>query len=103
MAPKSRTPSSPRLILPLFSVRHSPRLTKRNGVPPRNAPARIARGTANHPIPALALLIDQCLCIPFLEHLPFAVETFTVENHQEHQSLKNHDGCVRQMMVTLQN
>src|ERR1700693_1469648 len=103
MAPKSRTPSSPRLILPLFSVRHSPRLTKRNGVPPRNAPARIARGTANHPIPALRLLIDQCLCILFSEHLPFAVETFAVENNQEHDSLKYHDGGIRQMMVALQN
>src|SRR5580692_9099711 len=101
MAPKSRTPSSPRLILPLFSVRHSPRLTKRNGVPPRNAPATMARGTANHPIPALTLVIDQRSCILFPKHLPFAVETLAEENHQEHHPLKDHDGSIRQMMITL--
>ena len=33
-----KLPSNPKLMRPLFSVRHSPKLTKRNGVPTRTAP-----------------------------------------------------------------
>src|SRR5580698_1121304 len=103
MAPKSRTPSRPRLILPLFSVRHSPRLTKRKGVPPRNAPAMIARGTPNQPIPVLAPIISQWSCLVFPEDLPSSVQAFAKKNHQKHQPLKNHDRGIRQMMVPLQD
>src|SRR5881296_2647298 len=49
MAPITSVPSRPRLIRPLFSVRHSPRLTNRNGVLPRMAPPRTASGTPHHP------------------------------------------------------
>src|ERR1700688_1094753 len=101
MAPKSKTPSRPRLIFPLFSVRHSPRLTKRNGVPPRNAPATMASGTPNQPIPLLAPVIHQCSGILFPKNFPAAVQTFTIENHQKDQPLKDHNGGVRQMVIAL--
>src|SRR5437762_2207268 len=45
MAPMTSVPSRPRLTRPLFSVRHSPRLTKRNGVLIRMAPPRTPRAT----------------------------------------------------------
>src|SRR5579863_1072585 len=38
---------------PLRSVRHSPRLTKRNGVLTRTAPASTASGTPQYPIAAV--------------------------------------------------
>ena len=38
MAPMSRIPSMPKLIRPLFSVKHSPKLTKMYGILPRTAP-----------------------------------------------------------------
>ncbi len=39
---------------PLFSVMHSPRLTNRNGVLRRIAPASTASGTPHQPIPVIA-------------------------------------------------
>src|SRR2546428_53185 len=49
IAPITRVPSRPRLMRPLFSVRHSPRLTNRNGVLARMAPPSTASGTPHHP------------------------------------------------------
>src|SRR5580693_5361540 len=103
MAPMISTPSSPRLILPLFSVRHSPRLTNRNGVPPRNAPARIPKGTPSQPTPLLTSVINQGLGLPFPKNLPSSVQAFAKENHQKDQPLEDHDGGVRQMMIALQD
>src|ERR1700691_286320 len=49
-------PSRPRLIRPLRSVMHSPRLTKRNGVLTRTAPPSTASGTVHSPMsPGLAI------------------------------------------------
>ena len=42
IAASTSTPSRPRLMRPDFSVRHSPRLTNRNGVPTRTAPPTMA-------------------------------------------------------------
>src|SRR5213080_1444901 len=43
-------PSSPRLMRPLRSVMHSPKLTNRNGVETRMAPPNTASGTVQSPI-----------------------------------------------------
>ena len=40
---------------PLFSVMHSPRLTKRNGVETRMAPPRMASGTPQRPMPVSSI------------------------------------------------
>src|SRR6185437_6234317 len=50
MAPITSVPSSPRLMRPLRSVMHSPRLTNRNGVETRMAPPNTASGTVQSPI-----------------------------------------------------
>src|SRR5580692_10497749 len=50
MAPMTSVPSRPRFTRPLFSVRHSPRLTKRNGVLMRMAPPRTANATPLAPV-----------------------------------------------------
>src|SRR5260221_14699853 len=49
IAPVTRIPSSPRLMRPLFSVMHSPRLTKRNGVLTRSIPPSTPIGTPHQP------------------------------------------------------
>src|ERR1700687_3127084 len=50
MAHITRVPSRPRLMRPLRSVMHSPRLTNRNGVETRIAPPNTASGTVQSPI-----------------------------------------------------
>src|SRR3954451_18356301 len=50
MAPITSVPSRPRLMRPLLSVMHSPRLTKMNGVETRMAPPNTASGTVQSPI-----------------------------------------------------
>src|ERR1700724_432400 len=50
MAPITSVPSSPRLMRPLRSVMHSPRLTNRNGVETRIAPPNTASGTVQSPM-----------------------------------------------------
>src|SRR3977135_1775351 len=50
MAPITRVPSRPRLMRPLRSVMHSPRLTNKNGVETRIAPPNTASGTVQSPI-----------------------------------------------------
>src|SRR5712671_6356965 len=52
----TRLPSRPRLMRPLRSVMHSPRLTNRNGVLTRNAPPSTAIGTTHQPIEPSAIL-----------------------------------------------
>src|SRR6266404_104976 len=107
MAPVRRTPSSPRLILPLFSVRHSPRLTKRKGVPPRTAPARTPMTTPHQPMDALATISIQIegseSRSAFLEKFESAVKRIAKQDDQEHQPLKNQDRGVRQLEFSLQN
>src|SRR4029450_12226996 len=49
MARMTRMPPRPRLMRPLRSVMHSPRLTNRNGVLTRMAPPSTATGTPHQP------------------------------------------------------
>src|SRR6185369_4914300 len=49
-------PSRPRLMRPLRSVMHSPRLTNRNGVEMRMAPPSTASGTVQSPMSPAAML-----------------------------------------------
>src|SRR5260221_606860 len=58
MADSTSTPSSPRLMRPDFSVRHSPRLTNRKGVPTRIAPPTTAKATS----PQMSMLIYAASC-----------------------------------------
>src|SRR5258708_14899364 len=55
IAPITKVPSRPRLMRPLRSVMHSPRLTNRNGVETRMAPPNTASGTVHSPIDPSAL------------------------------------------------
>src|SRR5277367_1281326 len=55
MAPITSVPSRPRLMRPLRSVMHSPRLTNRNGVETRMAPPNTATGTVQSPIDPSAM------------------------------------------------
>ncbi len=48
IADSTSTPSRPRLMRPDFSVRHSPRLTKRKGAPTRRAPPTMPATSAIH-------------------------------------------------------
>src|SRR5690606_23448509 len=67
IAPATKMPSRPRLIRPLFSVRHSPRLTNRKGVPTRIAPAtRASKKVATSSSPILHLGV-ACLCRAFCQ------------------------------------
>src|SRR5450631_4135853 len=50
MAPITSVPSRPRLMRPLRSVMHSPRLTNKNGVETRMAPPNTASGTVQSPM-----------------------------------------------------
>src|SRR4051812_24296582 len=50
IAPITSVPSRPRLMRPLLSVMHSPKLTNRNGVETRMAPPNTASGTVQSPI-----------------------------------------------------
>src|SRR4051812_16364056 len=90
-------PSRPRLMRPLFSVRHSPRLTKINGVLTRMAPPISASGTPHNPMDppsAIGGLLS-------LEDLKSAVERFEGQNHQEQNALKHQNSCIRQMLAAL--
>src|SRR5580698_2321778 len=55
IAPITSVPSRPRLMRPLRSVMHSPRLTNRNGVETRMAPPNTASGTVQSPIDPSAM------------------------------------------------
>src|SRR5579872_449907 len=55
IAPITSVPSRPRLMRPLRSVTHSPRLTNRKGVETRMAPPNTASGTVQSPIDASAM------------------------------------------------
>src|SRR3954470_3201996 len=50
IAPITSVPSRPRLMRPERSVMHSPRLTNKNGVETRMAPANTGSGTVHSPI-----------------------------------------------------
>src|SRR6266404_2703591 len=98
MAPITKVPSRPKLMRPERSVRHSPTLTKMNGVLTRMAPATMASGTPQVPrLPSSmsALLGPQPgLDWPELERPEFeaAVERLAGQDRHEQDALQHHDG-----------
>src|SRR5258707_4007548 len=90
MAPITRVPSRPRLMRPLRSVMHSPRLTNRNGVETRIAPPNTARGTVQSPIVPSAMS-----GVPFQE-ANSPVQRVAGQNEDDNDSLQHLDLCVRQ-------
>src|SRR5690242_12403978 len=89
-------PSRPRLMRPLFSVRHSPRLTKMKGVPARIAPLSTASGTPHQPNGRASM---SGYLSP--KHGETTVERLGCEDHQEDDSLHDQDGGIGQIMRAL--
>src|SRR5882762_8264300 len=96
MAPITRVPSRPRLMRPLRSVMHSPRLTNRNGVETRIAPPNTARGTVQSPIVPSAMS-----GFPFQE-ANSSVQRVAGQNEDENDSLQHLNRGVRQAEPALQ-
>src|SRR2546425_1711077 len=94
IAPITRVPSRPRLMRPLFSVRHSPRLTNRNGVLARMAPPSTASGTPHHPSASISRG-------PLLEDAKPPVQGLAGQDDQEDDSPHDQNGGVRQVMPSL--
>src|SRR5467141_3801420 len=97
MAPMTRVPSSPRLMRPLFSVRHSPRLTKIKGGPARIAPLSTASGTPNQPNGMTSSMLDRCSS----KHRKAPVQRLADQDHQEDDSLHHQHGSIGQIVCTL--
>src|SRR5436190_2571232 len=107
IAPITSVPSRPRLIRPLFSVRHSPRLTKRNGVLPRMAPPRTARGTPHHPSASTSGGLAGHDPVGWrydrlLENAEPPIRRFAGENDQEDDAAHHVHRRVRQIVPPLQ-
>src|SRR6267378_3058161 len=96
MAPITRVPSSPRLIRPLRSVMHSPRLTNRNGVETRIAPPNTARGTVQSPI------VPSAMSGFAFQKANSSIQRVAGENRDENDSLQHLDRCVGQAEPALQ-
>src|SRR6266403_2971025 len=96
MAPITRVPSRPRLMRPLRSVMHSPRLTNNNGVETRIAPPNTASGTVQSPIVPSAISV-----FAFQKANP-AIQRVASENRHENDSLQHLDRRVRQAEPALQ-
>src|SRR2546425_6697012 len=79
---------------PLFSVRHSPRLTNRNGVLARMAPPSTASGTPHHPSASISRG-------PLLEDAKPSVQGLAGQDDQEDDSPHDQNGGVRQVMPSL--
>src|SRR6266849_5582996 len=96
MAPITRVPSRPRLMRPLRSVMHSPRLTNRNGVETRIAPPNTARGTVQSPI------VPSAMSGFALQEADASIQRVACQNEDEDNSLQHLDGGVRQAEPALQ-
>src|SRR5882672_10736742 len=96
MAPITRVPSRPRLMRPLRSVMHSPRLTNRNGVETRIAPPNTARGTVQSPI------VPSAISGFALQKANSPIQRVACQNKDEDNSLQHLDGGVRQAEPALQ-
>ncbi len=83
---------------PDFSVMHSPRLTKRNGVLTRIAPEKMARGIP-HPSHGRVSHVRASF---FLEELEAAVVGFAGEDHEEDGALEDIDGGVGKSEAALE-
>src|SRR5438093_943688 len=91
IAPINKTPSIPRLMRPLFSVRHSPRLTYMYGMLPRIAPPSSA--VPIHTAGESGLSTGRLPKV--FEHGESAVKRFAGKHHQKHDSLEDRDGGIR--------
>src|SRR5216683_2608891 len=96
MAPITRVPSSPRLMRPLRSVMHSPRLTNRNGVETRMAPPNTASGTVQSPI------VPSAMSGSALQEANSSIQRIACENEDEDDSLQHQHRRIRQAEPALQ-
>src|ERR1700736_4433692 len=96
MAPITRVPSRPRLMRPLRSVMHSPRLTKRNGVETRIAPPNTASGTVQSPI------VPSAMSGFAFQKANASVQRIAGENENENDSLQDLHRRIRQAEPALQ-
>src|SRR5450830_1984028 len=108
MAPHTRMPSSPRFTRPPFSVRHSPRLTNRKGVPTRMAPANKASSKVVKSKSGMTGLRSGCrqrlrLCLPAgFQRGEAAGDGFPRQQVAKQQALQDQRGGVRQIEPALQ-
>src|SRR5258707_5433073 len=107
MAPIIKVPSRPRLMRPERSVRHSPTLTKMNGVLTRMAPASMASGTPHRPSELLSISALLHLFLGPREEierreLQAAIQRIAGENGDEDDALQHHHGGIRQVEPALQ-
>src|ERR1700738_4767569 len=98
IAPITRVPSRPRLMRPLRSVMHSPRLTNRNGVLTRIAPPRTASGTVHNPIEPSAMSRGSLSG----EDWQAAIKRVARQHGDEDHPLQHQDGRIRQAEAPLQ-
>src|SRR6516225_9236010 len=91
-------PSRPRLMPPLRSVMHSPRLTNRTGVLTRIAPPSTAIGTVHNPMLAASAMSERLSP----EKPDSAVERIAREHHDKDDALQYLHGGVRQTEAPLQ-
>src|SRR6186713_2446975 len=92
-----RLPSNPRFTRPPRSVKHSPRLTNKNGVLTRSAPPSTARGTPHIPRTAASVAaMSGSHCTQARERAQPALKGFTRQEHYEQDALKHVHGRVRQ-------
>src|SRR5712672_3143207 len=96
MAPITRVPSRPRLMRPLRSVMHSPRLTNRNGVETRIAPPNTARGTVQSPI------VPSAISGFAFQKANSPVQRVACQHKDKDNSLQHLDRGVRQAEPALQ-
>src|SRR6185312_13997221 len=96
IAPITSVPSSPRLIRPLRSVMHSPRLTNRNGVETRMAPPNTASGTVQSPI------VPSAMSGFSLQEADPPIQRVAGQNEDEDDPLQYQHGGVRQSKPALQ-
>src|ERR671936_1836718 len=97
MAPITRLPSRPRLMRPLLSVMHSPRLTNRNGVLTRSAPPSTATGTTHQPIEPSAMSRPSRP-----EDAEATVERLARQHRDEDHALQHQHGGIGQAEPPLQ-
>src|SRR2546428_14185454 len=96
MAPITRMPSRPRLMRPLLSVMHSPRLTNRNGVLTRTAPPSTAIGTPHQPSSVTSGPLGP-------KDLQPAVHGLAGQDQHEGDALQDQHGRVAQVEAALQH
>src|SRR5688500_150533 len=97
MAPSTRLPSSPRLMRPDFSVRHSPSATNMKGVETRMAPPIIAMNTMK-----MSDWLMSSSSVAFrLQEGNASVEGLADEQHHEDHALQHQHRGVRHRHAAL--